>query len=66
MTFTLDLATWGWPQWTMAIVLGLMLVMQAALHGQPRTGKYSFPVAFIETVGWVLVLGAAGFWVGTP
>jgi hypothetical protein len=68
MDFT---AHWGWPQWTLAIMLLLSFIYASARHGEERLetsgerkGKperYSGFVALTRTVIWVGILICGGF-----
>ena len=55
-----DFSTWGWPQWTMAGIMGLSLFTAAVFHGKPRL-NYHIGVAFIDTCIFVAVLWFGGF-----
>lgn len=52
---------WNWPQYTMIIIWGLHLLMGAALHDKPKTGKYSIISAIIGTALSVWILSSGGF-----
>ncbi len=32
----IDIANWAWPQWTLASLLAVNLLLSAHLHGKPR------------------------------
>lgn len=51
----------GWPQWTLAVLLGLGLIIAFQRDGQPRP-PWSFEDAFTSVLIIVLILHAGGFW----
>jgi len=58
---------WNWPQITWAVLAFLSLLIAAAYHGEPRTGRYNFPLSFMVAVLAVFLLYMGGFWAGvTP
>lgn len=52
---------WGWPQWTMAVLTVIALLLAANEHGKPRS-PHSFPVSLVSVFIQVFVLYAGGFW----
>jgi len=54
--------TWHWYQWTMAILMFLGVAATAALHGDERKGKYSFPTKLVSTFLLSFLLYKGGFW----
>lgn len=55
------LSTWGWPQWTYAIYQFISLLVWAAMHGEPMTGKYNFMARLVMVAALVFVIAAGGF-----
>lgn len=55
-------AGWGCPQWAIAALLMLGLLVNGHLHGKPRTGTIDFRVALVRTVLIAFVLHVGGFW----
>lgn len=52
----------GAPQIIIIALMALELLLTAFVHGEPRKGKFSFPVTLMKKaiVAWILWLG--GFW----
>lgn len=57
-----DLNTWHWPQWALAILWALSLMVSASMHGKPRDGKYSFWVGASGIAVGVAILYFGNFW----
>lgn len=64
----IDLASWGWPQWTVLILMFLGLTYRAANHGKPMidkaTGKpeeHNAFIGFCRFLLWGFILTAGGF-----
>lgn len=53
---------WHWYQWTSAILLFMGVVGEAACNGEPRKGKYNFPMKLVSTSVTCLLLYKGGFW----
>jgi hypothetical protein len=54
---------WQWPQYLIASMTVINLLLAAHFHGKPREGKHNFFLAMASTVlltGFVLYSG--GFW----
>lgn len=51
----------GWPQWVIAGMLLLNVIMSFALDGQSR-GPWSFSGAALSAALFALLLHAGGFW----
>jgi hypothetical protein len=51
----------GWPEgiWIGLVMSGL--IVSAVFHGEPKKGKYSFPVTFTSTIISLLLLLWGGF-----
>ncbi len=52
----------GWPQWTIAVILFLNVIMSLALDGKPRRGHWSFSGTTLSVAVFALLLHAGGFW----
>ncbi len=50
----------GWPEGILIGMRVVTLLIHAAMHGEPRTGKWSFPLAFMDT----LIVGGLLWWGG--
>lgn len=54
---------WHWPQYIMASLAMINLLLSANMHGKPRTGTFNF---FASLTGVILftgfVLYSGGFW----
>jgi hypothetical protein len=62
MTFVIDFAAWGWPQWTEVGLLATNLILNAALNGVDKSAsKYSAGVALVTSVIVIFILGSGGF-----
>ena len=62
MTFAIDFASWGWPQWTEASLIGLHIILNTALNGTDKSpAKYSAGVALVSSAVIVFILGSGGF-----
>ena len=59
MTFNPDV--FGWPQWTMLVLLFLAVSINATRHGQDRSGKYNGIAAFVWFMMWMFILICGGF-----
>lgn len=51
----------GWPQWTVAGLMGLGVIMSLALDGQSR-GPWDFADMTQSVALFALLLRAGGFW----
>lgn len=56
------MSNWDWPQYVIAGLYALNLLAVANMHGKPKSGKWSFPVAAISVAlfSWIFYMG--GFW----
>ena len=50
-----------WPQITYIVLIAINITINAAYHGQPRRGKYSFWIALISSFLAIALLNAGGF-----
>lgn len=55
-----DPSHWAWPQWTMAVMLFLGLVISAGKHGEPREPYNGF-IAMVSFGLAVFILSFGGF-----
>ncbi|MDX5984683.1 hypothetical protein [Sphingomonas echinoides] len=55
-----DPSHWAWPQWTMAIMLFLWLLVSASSHGKPREPYNGF-TAIVRFALSVFLLSYGGF-----
>lgn len=53
---------WGWPQWVVAVLYGLTVIVYAANEGKPRDGKYSTLGCLIGLAIMAFLLHKGGFW----
>lgn len=53
---------WEWPQYTVATLYVIGVLLESWLHGQERTGKFNGPIKIIGSAigAWILYCG--GFW----
>ena len=52
----------GWPQWTVAIVYSLGVILTIRDHGKPKTGNGNGFFAILAFGLLALVLHVGGFW----
>lgn len=66
----IDTSGWGWPQWTVLILLFLQLALTAGQHGKPRLDpngdpeKYNGFIALTRFAMLLFLLIAGGFYAG--
>lgn len=53
---------WHWYQWTAAIMLFIGTVNEAVNHGEPRKGKFNFPLKLCGVFLTCFLLYKGGFW----
>lgn len=53
---------WEWPQYVMAFLYVLAVLVHAASHGKEKRGKYNGPGAIIGAAISVWILYMGGFW----
>lgn len=53
---------WHWPQYVLASLYLIGLLLHARDHGKPKTGKDNFFVAAVSIVINIVVLHFGGFW----
>jgi len=51
-----------WPQITMIVLYAINILVSAALHGMPKTGKNNVLATIIGTGLGVWILYEGGFW----
>lgn len=56
-----DPSVWGWPQWTVLILLFSGLAIQAACHGKPRNDSFNGFVAVVRFSLFMFLLIFGGF-----
>ena len=57
------MGAWGWPQWVMAVLMGLNLYIYFAKHGEPKgTWDVRDGILNFVVMSWLLYMG--GFWNG--
>lgn len=57
----MNFAEWGWPQWTLALLMALSLWANVNDHGKPR-GPSNANIALIALCIEFGLLYAGGFW----
>ena len=56
------MTNWEWPQYYVAIVAAITVLLWTTVHGKPMTGKFNATVKLVG-VSWLLfVLYMGGFW----
>lgn len=50
-----------WAQWTLLAVVILELLLQVAMQGKPRTGRYCFGTFIGSIIGITLMVAAGAF-----
>lgn len=56
------MTNWEWPQYYVAIVAAITVLLWTTVHGKPMTGKFNATLKLVG-VSWLLfVLYMGGFW----
>ena len=58
----ISMAVWGWPQWTLFVLMIISLFAAAALHGKPREGEYNAFLGWFKAGLIFFVLVCGGFY----
>lgn len=53
---------WGWPQWLIAAMYMINILIASGFHGQRRCGKVNAPKNIVLTAIGVWILYKGGFW----
>lgn len=57
-----DPSVWGWPQWTVMVLLALTFASGAALHGKKRENEsFNGFVSLFRFALWMFLLIFGGF-----
>lgn len=56
-----DPNVWGWPQWTVLILMFVGLAIQTAFHGKPRTDNFNGFGAIVRFSLFMFLLIFGGF-----
>lgn len=54
-----NIINWLWPQWTLIILWAMALLMEAALHDKPKTGKHNIGTGILRVAfaAWIFISG---------
>lgn len=57
----IDINNWLWPQWTVIVLWGVGLLLEAAVHGKKKTGNFNILTGIIRTGLSFWIFYAGGF-----
>lgn len=54
-----NIANWLWPQWTVIIMWGVVLLVEASLHGKLKSGEHHIINGIIRVglAAWIFTSG---------
>ena len=53
---------WEWPQYAIAALYALSIVLTAAMHGRPKDGNHNVLATIVASAIGAWILYAGGFW----
>lgn len=57
----MDMTSWGWPQYTILVLMFINILLQSVNHGEGMNLKYNGFVGICRFMLWTFLLYCGGF-----